>query len=291
MGLSTEGFFCRICREQTVGLGSVKGRFKPELFDLRHCPSCHYSFISNPWTNYEEIYCLDYYRGRGADPLVDYVFEFDHPDKAIRQYEWRGILAAVRSMVPIDANTNWLDFGCGTGAFCSYLPQHAGCLAVGHEEGGGAQAIGKGILSHKDLETMAGAFDVVSAIEVLEHTVDPLAVLREIRRLLKPGGLLFITTGNAQPFRNRLLQWSYVVPEVHVSFFEPQTLASALSQTGFRPEFRSYAGLADIIRFKVLKNLGIRRISVFERALPWSALCRLVEWRYCVGAHPVGWAV
>jgi len=48
MGSPMGECLCKICGGQTVGIGSVKGRFEPTLFDLRHCPSCHYSFISNP---------------------------------------------------------------------------------------------------------------------------------------------------------------------------------------------------------------------------------------------------
>ena len=76
---------------------------------------------------------------------------------------------------------------------------------------------------------------MVTAIEVIEHTLDPLAELRTIRGLLRPGGLLFLTTGNAAPFASDLLRWSYIVPEIHVSFFEPDTLERALVKCGFRP--------------------------------------------------------
>ena len=75
----------------------------------------------------------------------------------------------------------------------------------------------------------------MTAIEVLEHTLEPLAELRRIRKLLRPGGLLFLTTGNAAPFASDLLRWSYIIPEIHISFFEPSTLEYALHAAGFRP--------------------------------------------------------
>ena len=50
-------------------------------------------------------------------------------------------------------------------------------------------------------------------------------------------GLLFLTTRNAAPFRKRLSSWRYVVPDVHVSFFEPTTLAVALEVAGFIMNF------------------------------------------------------
>ena len=46
----------------------------------------------------------------------------------------------------------------------------------------------------------SGAFDLVACTEVLEHVLDPFAAVREIRRLLKPGGHAFITT----PFNFRI---------------------------------------------------------------------------------------
>jgi SAM-dependent methyltransferase len=168
------------------------------------------------------------------------------------------------------------------------------CQIVGFEEGWirtKAAAHGIALVDQKSLEGARDTFDIVTAIEVLEHVRDPLAVLGEIRRVLKPGGVFFYTTGNAQPFRGRLLEWRYVLPEVHVSFFEPATLACALRRTGYRPEFRGFLpGFGDIIKFKLLKNLCRRRVSRWEQLLPWSLLTRLIDMRLKISAHPIGWA-
>jgi 2-polyprenyl-3-methyl-5-hydroxy-6-metoxy-1,4-benzoquinol methylase len=285
---------CRICGAETVEVGSKTGTFHPVPFHLRHCLTCRFSFVSNPWTDYEKIYSAEYYAGKGADPLVDYEFELDHPDQTVRLYEWRGILNVVESLTTVAPETNWLDFGCGNGGLVRYCLAQKKCRIVGFEDGwirDKAAGLGIPYIGSDRLDAMSGTFDVVTAIEVLEHVEDPLEVLKRLRRLLKPGGLLFCTTGNARPFRDRLLSWRYVRPEIHISFFEPETLARAMTLSGFRPQFTGYmGGFTDIIRFKVLKNLGVRRRSLVGRAVPWSVLARLIDRRLRVMAHPVGWA-
>ena len=147
------------------------------------------------------------------------------------------------------------------------------------------------VISQATLNSSFATFDVITAIEVLEHLADPLAELKKIRSLLKPGGLFFFTTGNAAPHRKDLFDWSYMLPEVHISFFEPVTLARALKCAGFRPEFPGLLpGYEDIIHFKVLKSLGCRRRTLWEELLPWKFLSPIVNWRVQAAAHPIGWA-
>jgi 2-polyprenyl-3-methyl-5-hydroxy-6-metoxy-1,4-benzoquinol methylase len=51
----------------------------------------------------------------------------------------------------------------------------------------------------------SGAFDVVAAIEIVEHLENPFRFLRECAGLLKPDGLLFLTTPNVEAVNSRLI--------------------------------------------------------------------------------------
>jgi SAM-dependent methyltransferase len=129
----------------------------------------------------------------------------------------------------------------------------------------------------------------VTAIEVIEHVVDPVSELRRMAALLRPGGVLFLTTGNAAPYAERLREWRYVIPEIHVSFFEPRTLRLALEKAGLRPDEPGFGpGWTDIVRFKVLKNLRRRSISPLDRFVPWPLVARLLDRRLQLAAHPIG---
>jgi cyclopropane fatty-acyl-phospholipid synthase-like methyltransferase len=78
-------------------------------------------FVANPWTDYAKNYDEGYYRGGGADPWIDYVYELEHPEATVRQYEWRGIQRLVDHLCPLTAETQWLDFGCGNGGLVRYV--------------------------------------------------------------------------------------------------------------------------------------------------------------------------
>lgn len=286
---------CKICGSATEVAGVKHGKLAQRDFALRHCPNCRYSFVAEPWVEYDKIYSEAYYNGRGADPLVDYAFELEHPNQTLRQYEWRGIARAVSSLTALSPQTRWLDFGGGNGGLVRHIRATVGCDIAGYDIGwitDRAQRAGIPFLSKEAFDSASTTYDVVTAIEVLEHVDDPVGTLQSLRRVLKPGGLLFLTTGNAQPFRHRLPEWGYVIPEIHISFYEPETLDRLLTQTGFRPEHRGFVpGFADIIRFKALKTLGRRQPSWIERLIPWSLASRVVDARFGVSGHPIGVAL
>jgi SAM-dependent methyltransferase len=283
---------CKICGSPTTSAGIVNGAFSGRDFALRRCDACGFAFVADPWLEFAAIYDDAYYRGEGADPLVDYETELELPELALRRYEWRGIHDRVRTLITLDPGARWLDYGCGAGGLVRYLRATGGYDAVGYEQGWSVPRLreqGIPFVEDADIPGRAGSFDVVTAIEVLEHVTDPLAELRRMRALLRPGGLLFLTTGNAEPYNAKLSSWRYVVPEIHIAFFEPRTLVRAMRETGLSPETPGFGpGWPDIFRFKLLKNLRRRTVSRLDGLVPWHLVARALDRRYRLSAHPVG---
>src|SRR6516165_4372186 len=105
---------CKICSSSSLErIGAKSGHFAQRDFELYRCRNCGYGFVPDPWLDHEVIYSEDYYSGCGADPLVDYISEWNHPSTAVRRYEWRGILTLIESLHPLFRETSWLDFGAG----------------------------------------------------------------------------------------------------------------------------------------------------------------------------------
>ena len=287
--------FCRICAGPTSPQGTVYGSFSRRTYHLARCPACGYCFVVDPWLELSEIYDDRYYAGQGADPSVDYQFELDHPESSVRRYEWEGIARVVGSLVGAPrAERRWLDYGCGNGGLVRFLRDRHLADACGFEEGSiavRARDLGIPILGAEEMDEKAESFDVITAIEVLEHMPDPIGDLRRMRGLLRPGGVLFLTAGNVQPYADHLSSWSYVVPEVHISFFEPRTLEVALTNAGFRAERRSLGpGFNEVLKFKMLKSLHLRRRSLLTDVVPAALIGPVVDRVAKLSEHPVGWA-
>src|SRR5215469_15914148 len=109
----------------------MAGAVIPQTFHFRRCRKCDFVCVADPCVDFARLYDDAYYRGRGADPHVDYFFELENPESTIRQYEWRGIHRAVTLVLGEAGKPNWLDYGCGNGGLVRYLRNTASIDAVG----------------------------------------------------------------------------------------------------------------------------------------------------------------
>src|SRR5882757_1012844 len=91
---------CKICGNHTVYFGEKTGSVIPTSFQFNRCESCNFISVINPCLDFARLYDQNYYRGKGADPYVDYAFELEHPERTVRRYEWRGIHEIVRRLAP-----------------------------------------------------------------------------------------------------------------------------------------------------------------------------------------------
>jgi 2-polyprenyl-3-methyl-5-hydroxy-6-metoxy-1,4-benzoquinol methylase len=267
---------------------SIFSNFSQRPFRFCRCDACGLTFVADPRTDFDVLYDRDYYAGKGADSFVNYLDEMSDPH-TIRNYEWRGIFRAVTTLTGT-TQLRWLDYGCGLGGLVRYA-RARNVDAWGYDQGFSSAWMAKHKvpqLDAKQLADNAGTFDVVTAIEVIEHVREPVTMMRDVAKLLKPGGLVFLTTANAEPHLGRFGKWAYVHPEVHIAYFQPRTLREVYRRAGLAPYAAGFLpGHEDVIRYKILQTLHVTSQNRLERLVPWRLAGQLVDRRYQLSAQPV----
>lgn len=135
-----------------------------------------------------------------------------------------------------------LDVGCGFGSFVA-LMRRRGWDAEGIDPSAAAVAAATraglpvrfGTL--EDVDASSGSFDAVTLFYVLEHLPEPLAALRKIHGLLKPGGTILLRVPHTTPIVRFLSPFGagggLFDPPFHLYDFSPRVLARMLAETGF----------------------------------------------------------
>jgi len=119
------------------------------------------------------------------------------------------ICELVRGELPCTA---FLDAGCGDGRYLSALagelPERKAGVDISERILDTARRRTDAELRQANLESLPfgdGEFDLVLCSQVIEHVVDAPAALRELVRVLAPGGALILSTDNARNVVSRVL--------------------------------------------------------------------------------------
>lgn len=174
-----------------------------------------------------------------------HAFDFDEGEfgvvhKVRSRLEARRLLRAGKGL-PDDAHV--LDVGCGDGFHLGLLREHgpAGWTLHGVDTDPRAIAaarrrgldVEEGLVEDSSVPT--GSIDLALCIQTIEHVGDPLALLRTIGRLLKPGGRLYLITDNTDSPDFRLTKgrhWGgYHFPR-HWNLFNQASMTKLAAEAG-----------------------------------------------------------
>jgi SAM-dependent methyltransferase len=157
-------------------------------------------------------------------------------DSDERHWWYRGrrrVLNAVLDQIPLRPGARLLDAGCGSGRELDELAPRGRACGVDLSPYSVACARARG---HEEVEEAAvermpfedGAFDLVTCLDVIEHTPDDRATLAELRRVTRPGGVLVVTVPAYQSL------WS-AHDEINGHFrrYRCGTLRAAAGETGW----------------------------------------------------------
>ncbi|MFQ5719283.1 MAG: class I SAM-dependent methyltransferase [Acidobacteriota bacterium] len=188
------------------------------------------------------------------------------------------IEAACREPSGEDTPRRLLDVACSEGTFIA-LARERGWETEGIEISAPAAAHGRDILGLpirtgrlEDTHYPDAAFDIVTVQSFLEHSEDPVRLLTEVRRVLRPGGLLYANVCNGRSLAARLAKanWYNYDPVVHLNYFSPATL-------------RRLARTAGLTAIRVRsRGLGAR---FFQTAVTDSAASRRIDAWYTARGH------
>jgi len=204
-----------------------------DRFRLARCAGCGvYTLVPMPTPGQlSRYYAEEYYgatRRKFVGPLADLV-------------EWfqQGRARMVSARLAPDARV--LDVGCGNGGFLLGMKAR-GFRAEGTEwtpESARRIPAEAGIPVHVgdllEIDLAEGSFDAITLWHVFEHLAQPAETLEKIHRLLKPGGLLFLSMPNHESWQAERhgRHWFHLDPPRHLHGFGVRSLEGLLSSREF----------------------------------------------------------
>lgn len=206
----------------------------PGAFQLLKCSDCEHLFLEGNFPPELLSNLYSNYYPRSSLNLDDFR---PHRDTSGIKVWLDGAKSGAFRWVP--RNVKVLDIGCGFGESLGYH-QARGCDVCGVEAD---QNIGRvadkfGFKVHVGLFDpniyAPNSFDYVTMSQVIEHVTDPVATLRGVAQVLKPGGTAILSTPNATGWGAKIFgaRWINWHTPYHLQFFSIRSFELAAEKAG-----------------------------------------------------------
>ena len=222
----------RVRYEERVHPGPIDFRARKvpthEHFRVVECSSCGLIY-SNPIIPAEVI--EGFYRD------TPFIGEAPLDDNMVRDY--RGHLESILSLLP--GRRNLLEIGCANGVFLKAALELGFDDVRGVEPGQEAVRQAPPEIRPRIVNSLFTAdlfeprsFDVICCFQILDHFLDPVALLRDVHTLLRDDGVVLLVNHNIRSWLPRLLGRRCPMYDIeHIYLWDPATMARVLDKTGF----------------------------------------------------------
>lgn len=225
--MGEERFKCPLCSHNERGIISRK-----DGTPVRRCGQCGLVFLGTSPSREElrDIYSENLFASDGLDKY----YICDNETTRANSAEHVGLIQNHIS------GGRLLDVGCGFGYFLNALGprwQATGIEISAYAAERARSRFGLSIVNADflDASVETGSFDTVTMWDYIEHAIEPMYNIQKAHAVLKPGGILFISTPDIGSAVARLMGrfWYHFDPLQHLCYFNRRTLTRALAGAGF----------------------------------------------------------
>lgn len=222
---------------------------KPGVFNVVKCKNCGLVFLNPRPRDISAYYPDDYspYNLPRATFPEFLTSKFLNSEKYYKKNKnalecfFAYVFELIYSPVPFRYFGKALDVGCGRGTGL-YSLKNAGWDVYGFDTSKKAVEFARKKLGLKNIfmgtlenrKYPENFFDVIILSHVIEHLPDPVKTLNKIKKILRPGGLLLITTPNFGSFGAKIFgqYWYPVDSPRHLFLLDKETLKKMLNKVG-----------------------------------------------------------
>ncbi|MEM2169786.1 MAG: class I SAM-dependent methyltransferase, partial [Candidatus Bathyarchaeia archaeon] len=283
----------------------------PGIWDIRICWNCELAWL-DPCPSPEEVgkLYLDYFTHQIMKPPDSYIVQLKQGAKRAVWAAWLGYRqgigrklllagyfarlfpplyeAAMMAVMGLSAEKRGrlIDIGCGNGQFLA-LMRDLGWEVLGVEPDVEAARVAEDTFGIKVIPSTLeeaslpdASADVITMNHVIEHVHDPITLLKECRRVLRPGGMLVVVTPNLNSFGRRLWgkAWLHWDPPRHYFIFSAKSLLDCARRTGLQ------------VKACQIIARGARLVWAISQVIQANGRCFNVRWEeFPWGTRLAGW--
>ena len=280
MKWKTEKADCTICKNST--LHTI---FRKNLFKYVKCDNCNLVFVS-PRLKMEEV-----------NKIYSICFE-GKLEKKQGESDQSKHYSLIKTFEKFRSNNRILDIGCFNGIFLK------GAKDLNWEVYG--TEVSSDVIKHAVQNTDGGDirygeleeinypdnyFDVIVLLDVIEHLPDPYKTVKEINRILRPGGLLYFDTPNFNSLERYIVgKKLHTIFPWHFYYFTPSSVKNLLKQSGFAKidcissgfgTFSIYDPLEDLFKKGNISNKSKRKSNIIlklKKIRPIVSCYRMIQY-------------